>query len=90
MTVKDGLETLLSVEKLKQQRVVTPDTIAVGIARSGSIAPVVKAGFVNELLKRDFGAAPHSIVFPGRLHFMEAEALITLAKAPEIIRRMVK
>jgi diphthine synthase len=90
MTVKEGLEALLSVEKLKHQRVVTPNTIAVGIARAGSIAPVVKADCVNELLKFDFGAAPHSIVFPGRLHFMEAEALITLAKAPEIVRRMVK
>ena len=90
MTVKEGLEALLSVEKLKHQRVVKPDTIAVGIVRAGSIAPVVKSGFVKELLKFDFGAAPHSIVFPGRLHFVEAEALITLAKAPETVRRMVK
>ena len=90
MTVKEGLEALLGVEKLKHQRVVTPDTIAVGIARAGSNFPVVRADCVNELLKRDFGAAPHSIVFPGRLHFMEVEALITLAKAPDIVRRMVK
>ena len=90
MTVKQGLETLLNVEKLRHQRVVTRNTIAVGIARAGSVAPVVKADFVNELLRFDFGAAPHSIVFPGRLHFMEAEALITLAKAPETVRRMVK
>ena len=90
MTVKEGLEALLSVEKQKHQRIVTPNTIAVGIARAGSIAPVVKADCVNELLKFDFGAAPHSIVFPGRLHFMEAEALILLAKASEIVRRMVK
>jgi diphthine synthase len=90
MTVKDGLEALLSVENLKHQRVVTPNTIVVGIARAGSIAPVVKAGLVNELLKCDFGATPHSIVFPGRLHFMEAEALITLARAPQIVRSMVK
>jgi diphthamide biosynthesis methyltransferase len=29
-------------------------------------------------------------VFPGSLHFMEAEALITLAKAPEKIRKLTK
>jgi len=90
MTVKEGLEALLSVEKQKRQRVATPETIAVGIARAGSTIPVVKADRVNELLKFNFGAPPHSIVFPGRLHFMEAEALITLAKAPETVREMVK
>jgi diphthine synthase len=90
MTIKEALETLLNVEKKRRQRVVTPDTVAVGIARAGSVAPVVKADCVNALLKFDFGAPPHSIVFPGRLHFMEAEALITLAKAPETVRRMVK
>jgi len=90
MTVKEGMEALLSVEKQKRQRVVTPETIAVGVARAGSTVPVVKADRVNELLKFDFGAPPHSIVFLGRLHFMEAEALIALAKAPETVREMVK
>jgi len=90
MTVKEGMEALLSVEKQKRQRVVTPETIAVGVARAGSTVPVVKADRVNELLKFDFGAPPHSIVFLGRLHFMEAEALVTLAKAPETVRKLVK
>jgi diphthine synthase len=90
MTVKEGLQALLSVEKQRRKRVVTEDTIAIGIARAGSNAPIVKADSINELLKFDFGAPPHSLVFPGRLHFMEAEALITLAKAPEIVKKMVK
>jgi len=90
MTVEEGLQMLLNVEKQRHKRVVTSDTIALGIARAGSNEPVVKADSVNELLKFDFGAAPHSLVFPGRLHFMEAEALITLAKAPESVKRMVK
>jgi len=90
MTVKEGLEALLRVEKQRHQRVVTPDTIAVGVARAGSTFPVVKADCINELLKFNFGAAPHSLVFPGSLHFMEAEALITLAMAPETVRKLVK
>jgi diphthine synthase len=32
--------------------------------------------------KEDFGAPHHSIVVPGKLHFMEAEALVELAGAP--------
>lgn len=89
MTVKEGLEALLKVEKQKHQRIATVNTIAVGIARAGSNAPTVKADCVGKLMKFDFGTAPHSIVFPGKLHFMEAEALIVLAKAPEIVQRMV-
>ncbi len=90
MSVKEGLETLMKVEKTKHKRVVTSSTMAVGIARAGSAAPTVKADRVKELLRFDFGAAPHSLVFPGSLHFMEAEALITLAGAPERVWRLIK
>jgi diphthine synthase len=90
MTVKEGLRALLSVERQKRKRVVTSGTIAIGIARAGSKQPLVKADSISELLKFNFGAPPHSFVFPGRLHFMEAEALITLAEAPESVKRMVK
>jgi len=90
MTVQEGLEALLSVEKQRRKRVIMPDTIAVGVARAGSKQPVIKANSINQLLKFDFGAPPHTLVFPGRLHFMEAEALITLAGAPGSVRRMVE
>jgi len=90
MTVKEGLQALLSIEKQRRKRVVTSDTVAIGIARAGSNEPVVKADSVNKLLKFDFGAPPHSLVFLGRLHFMEAEALLVLAKAPESVKGMVK
>lgn len=90
MSVKEGLETLLSVEKQRRQRVITSETMVVGIARAGSTVPITKADYAIELLKYNFGDPPHSLVFPGKLHFMEAEALITLAKAPERIREMIK
>jgi len=90
MTVEEGLQALLDMEKQRRKRVATSDTIAIGIARAGSNKPVVKADSLKQLLKFDFGAPPHSLVFPGRLHFMEAEALITLAEAPESVKRMVK
>jgi len=90
MTIKEGLQALLNVEKKKRKQVVTSNTLAVGISRAGSKQPVVKADSVNKLLKHDFGAPPHTLVFPSKLHFMEAEALLTLAQAPQSIRRMVK
>jgi len=90
MTIREGLETLLATEKRKKLGVVTMDTLIVGIARAGSTNPVVKAGYLKDIMDYDFGGPPHSLVFPGRLHFMEAEALITLARAPERIREMTK
>jgi len=90
MTLKEGLQALLTIEKTRKKQVVTSDTLAVGIARAGSKTPVVKADRVENLVDFDFGAPPHTLIFLGRLHFMEAEALITLAKAPENTREMAK
>lgn len=90
MTIGDALEILAALEKQKQKRVITSDTLAIGIARAGSENPTVKADFFKQLHRFDFGKPPHSLVFPGKLHFMEAEALVTLAKAPEKIRVMAK
>jgi diphthine synthase len=49
----------------------------------------VKADFIKELLNYDFGKPPYSLIFPARLHFMEAEALITLAGAPKKVMEMI-
>ena len=90
MTVKEGLRALLEVEKKRRRGAVTQETLVVGIARAGSEDPTVKAGYVRDMIDHEFGAPPHTLVFPGRLHFMEAEALTTLAEAPEEIREMVE
>lgn len=90
MTVRDGLEALLATEKRKRNRVITSDTLVIGIARAGSRKSTVKAGYVGDVIKHNFGAPPHTLVFPSKLHFMEAEALITLAGALEQIRKRQK
>ena len=90
MTVKEGLEALLKVEEEKKLGVVTPRSLAVGVARVGSDNAVVKADYVERLMEYNFGPPPHTLIIPaGRLHFVEAEALITLAGAPAEIREMV-
>ena len=90
MTIKEALKMLLAVEKTRHESVVTDDTLVVGIARAGSKNPIVKAGLLNEVLGYDFGSPPHTLIFPGKLHFMEAEALAQLAGAPESIRKHAK
>lgn len=91
MTIKEALEFLLALEEDIRQNVVGERSLAVGIARAGSESPIVKAGAVRDLLNFEFGGPPHTLIVPSeRLHFMEAEALITLAGAPEWVRGMVK
>jgi diphthine synthase len=90
MTVKEGLQSLLDVEKQKRRHVITLSTLVLGVARAGSDNSTVKAGYVGDMMNHDFGVPPHILVFPAKLHFMEAEALITLAGAPEQIREMVE
>jgi diphthine synthase len=90
LSICESLDSLLKVEEKRKKGIVTTDTLVVGIARAGSNNPMVKADFVKKLLDYDFGEPPYSIIFPGELHFMEAEALIVLAGGPETLRKDVK
>ncbi|PVX23745.1 MAG: diphthine synthase [Candidatus Bathyarchaeum sp.] len=88
LTVNEALQTLVELEKQKKQNVASPRTLVVGVARAGSPQPVVKAGYIEDVINHDFGAPPHTLIFTGKLHFMEAEALIALADAPqEVLER---
>jgi diphthine synthase len=89
MTIKEALETLLKIEEGKRDSAITRDRIAVGVARAGSERPTAKADSLERLLNHEFGDPPHTLIFPGKLHFMEAEALIVLAGAPKSVRKLV-
>jgi diphthine synthase len=90
LDIHDALKELLRVERKRKKMIVTEETLVVGVARAGSSDPTVRAGFVRDVLNYDFGEPPSSLVFPGILHFMEAEALIVLAGAPEGLRMISK
>lgn len=75
MTVAEAIEILLEIESRKRQNVFTQDTFCVGCARIGSDDFVVKAGTAGELRRYDFGKAPHCLIVPGELHFVEEDAL---------------
>jgi len=70
--------------------VITPDTVAVGIARAGGNHPVLKADYIKSLVNFDFGEPPFSLIIPGDLHFMEVDAMIAFAGAPADFRRLAK
>lgn len=90
LTIREALNSLLKVEEKRKRKVTTMNTLAVGIARAGSENPTVKSDLIKDLLNYDFGGPPYSLVIPGELHFMEAEALIAFTGAPEKLGKMAK
>ena len=90
LTVNEALQTLLELEKQKKEQVATSMTLVIGVARAGSPEPIVKAGYLEDVIEYDFGAPPHTLIFPGKLHFMEAEALIALADAAQEVMEMAE
>jgi diphthine synthase len=86
LTIPQALKALMDTETRMKQVIIKTDTLAVGVARAGSKTPIVKADAIKRLLKYDFGGPPYTLVFPGKLHFMEAESLIRFAGAPEKLR----
>jgi len=84
MTINEAIEILLKIEKDRKEGAIKG--IGVGIARAGSENPLVRADYVDRVLEYDFGEPLHVLVIPGRLHFLEAEALIKLAGAPPEIK----
>jgi diphthine synthase len=81
MTVNTALELLLEIEEKRGGKLMYSN-IAVGIARAGSEKPIVKADYAEKLKNFDFGKPLHILVIPGKLHFLEAEALVKLAEGP--------
>jgi diphthine synthase len=80
MSVPEGIRLLMEMESRRGEGVVSPDMLVIGIARAGSPDQLVRGGRAKDLASLDFGQPPHSLIVPGRLHFMEAEALEVLAR----------
>ena len=75
MTVNEGIKSLLSVEKKRGENVFTDDTLCIGCARLGCSNMKIKVGTASELLSEDFGKPLHCLIVPGKLHFMEEDAI---------------
>lgn len=82
MSANEAIEVMLDLESKLKRGAFTPDTLAVVVARAGSDDALVRADLVERLHGLDFGPPPHVLIVPGRLHFVEAEALRVFAGAP--------
>ena len=86
MSANEGLRLLLEMaRKLRPPaREISDDTLVCVVARAGAPDCVVAAGKLGEMRLRDFGPPLHSIAIPGKLHFMERDALQTFAGAVDL------
>ena len=75
MTVNNGIEILLQIEKKRAAGIFTEKTLCVGCARLGG-EEEIKYGTAKELMRHDFGAPPQVLIVPAKLHFVEEEALL--------------
>ncbi|NJE26001.1 diphthine synthase [Thermococcus sp. MV5] len=89
MTANEAMHILLQIEEMKKEEVFTENTLAIVLARAGSLTPTLKAGYVKEMIKEDFGKQPHVLIVPGKLHIVEAEYLVEFANAPKEILKEV-
>jgi diphthine synthase len=82
MTANEGMKLLLKMEEKHRKKLFDEDSIVCVVARAGSANPIAAADSVKKLIDRDFGPPLHTLVIPGKLHFMEIEALKILAQLP--------
>ncbi|MBS3052604.1 MAG: diphthine synthase [Candidatus Aenigmarchaeota archaeon] len=75
MNAKEGIETLLDMEKRKKQKIITEDSKIIFFTRAGSTNSTIFYDKIKNIAKRDLGEPPMIIIIPGDLHFTEKEYL---------------
>lgn len=88
MSAEEGLCLLLDAERRLKGGIFGEGALVAVLARAGGPQQLAVAGTAGELAARDYGPPPHCVVVPGKLHFLEAEALSLFAGADEgLLRR---
>jgi len=83
MTVGEGIASLQRTEERRREGVMGQHTMVIGVARAGGPAQLIRGGRAGDVGGMDFGPPPHALIVPGRLHFMEAEALMLFSAVPK-------
>ena len=81
VSIPQALNQLSALSEKLSEKAINSETLTVGIARLEAPDMIVKAGTVAEVSQIDFGMPPFALIFPGSLHFVEAEALHQLCGA---------
>ena len=72
---QDALSLLLDAEKMQNGKVISLETFAIIASRIGKSDQNITSGKISNLIKKEFGNPPHTIIIPGSLHFTESNAV---------------
>ena len=78
---QDALSLLLDVEKTQNRKIISTNTFTIIASRIGKNDQRIISGKISNLLKKQFGEPPHSIIIPGSLHFTESDAVKTVTES---------
>lgn len=78
MTAGEGITILEDMEKKKGEGIMKGEALICVVSRAGTPVPGLWSAKLSDLRNVNFGPTPHTIVVPGKLHFMEAETLVQL------------
>lgn len=82
MTAPMAMRWLMDAEERLGKGLINERSLFCAAARVGSERQALFAGYPDEVAQVDLGPPLHCLVMPGRLHFLEAQALVALANAP--------
>jgi len=71
-----------AITRLEESGRFPMSTLMVAVARLGSDTQIIRADTAMNLRAADYGYPPYALVVPGRLHFLEEEALRVMAGCP--------
>jgi diphthine synthase len=80
MTATEGIQLLIDMEVERKEHIINQDDLICVVAQAGSSKPIIKSGKISKMKLHDFGPPLHTLVYPGKLHFIENEALRILSQ----------
>lgn len=83
VSIPTALKLLLESSRQISKVPITDNTLVIALARLEAPDMKVVAGKMTDIMRMDFGEPPFALIFPGSLHFVEAEALQLICHAPK-------
>jgi diphthine synthase len=90
MTANEGIKILKKIESKIGDGIFHDERLICVVARAGSSNPILKANYLKNLKNKDFGPPLHTLVVPGKLHFLEIESLEKIAKLPKYLSQKLQ
>jgi len=80
---QNALSLLLDTEKIQNRKVISKETFVIVASRIGKNNQKIISGKIGNLVTKEFGDPPHSIIVTGKLHFTESDAIRVITECQD-------